>query len=198
MKALYSSIKLQGVVYRLGVIESTLEGFEDLWKQFLTDVYEAFGGENLAGLPFYAMKYTHENLVGIEMYAPLHTYEPVATGDFRHITYFEIAAMLGTKIPQGTENQTQEVLEDIRQYLIDNKLIQTSPVFFLPEATEDNTGYTEVLVAYRSRELAEAFERAAIEFEEAAELADELEEAEELAEELEDELEETTEPAEDA
>lgn len=142
-----SSVQHRDVVSKLVTMDS-LEGFEVIWKGFLEDMFKHYGGT--AQMPFYALKYSHENRIGIEMYAPVVAYDATADVGFRHQSYFELGPLLGVRLMGGTEDLAVEALESIRAHLIDVGLVQTSPVFFFPQA-EGGTGYTDCLVVHRPR-----------------------------------------------
>jgi hypothetical protein len=140
-------IQHRNVVSKLVIMDS-LEDFDAAWKDFLKAVFDNYGGT--AQLPFYSFKYSSEDKVGVEMYAPVVAYRPGIDSSFRYQSYFELGPLLGIRLMGGAENRAAEALESIRAHLIDNALVQTSPVFCLPQA-EDKTGYTDCLVVYRSR-----------------------------------------------
>jgi hypothetical protein len=140
-------IQHRDVVSKLVVMDS-LEGFAAAWEGFLKDVFDRYGGT--AQMPFYSLKYSRKDRVGIEMYAPVVDYRPEAGSGFRHQSYFELWPLLGVRLMGGAEDMAVESLERIRTYLIDNGIIQTSPVFYFPQAAGE-AGYTDCLVVYRPR-----------------------------------------------
>jgi len=140
-------IQERDVVSKL-VVADSLESFDSIWEAFLREVYSVFG--DIAQIPFYSFKYSRENVVGVEMYAPVLQYKPGASDDFKHYTYFEIGPLLGSRVMRGDEDTTTEAMDRIREHLIENNLIQTSPMFLMP-AVDGDTAYTDIFVVYRKQ-----------------------------------------------
>jgi hypothetical protein len=135
----------RNVAFRL-VVMGSLEEFGAAWEAFIKDVFDKFGGT--AQMPFYSMKYSREDRIGVEMYAPVVASKAAVGNGFRFQSYFEIGPLLGVRLMGGAEDLAVESLEQIRTHLLENGLVQTSPVFFFPQA-KGETGYTDCLVVYR-------------------------------------------------
>ena len=139
------AIQHRDVVSKL-VVTDSLENFDSIWEDFLREVYDLYGGA--AEIPFYSFKYSRDSTVGVEMYAPVLKYMPGKNSDFRHHSYFEIGPLLGSRVRRGDEDETTAVMGRIREHLLENKLVQTSPMFLIPSVDGD-VAYTDIFVVYR-------------------------------------------------
>lgn len=139
------AIQQRDVVSKL-VVTSSLEGFDSIWKSFLKEVDDLYG--RVAQVPFYAIKYSREDRIGVEMYAPILQYAPKADSGFRHHSYFEVGPLIGSRVMHGDEDDTAAEMMRIREHLLENDLVQTSPMFLIPTVDGD-TAYTDILVVYR-------------------------------------------------